>query len=298
MYCLLDSLTPLGLASLQKQWHFTEEWMGKKDNQSIFHNGSWRKPKSVHLCPINNWTTRTNQHHPTDLNQVTAAQSEDSGQQGRAFKQITKCRGFLFMCSVIPCSADLIELFAGELLCSLPETLPWSWTFPFWMAPPWRLLLGGGQWWVPDLKQQNSTLTWSCSCLQSNTATCEGQGLQHSWDKSSFVLTTHSKPERQGECPRVSGKGLQHPCPAFWLPLRTCWQSHPPTVCFSLALAVTPPVTTLWSPSTFPLHSWHNPTLWGHIPSISAAHFSAPSPARQQGFFKGYILEIATVSNY
>lgn len=117
-------------------------------------------------------------------------------------------------------------------------------------------------------------------------------------DKSSFVLTTHSKPERQGECPRVSGKGLQHPCPAFWLPLRTCWQSHPPTVCFSLALAVTPPVTTLWSPSTFPLHSWHNPTLWGHIPSISAAHFSAPSPARQQGFFKAYILEIATVSNY
>lgn len=216
MYCLLDSLTPLGLASLQKQWHFTEEWMGKKDNQSIFHNGSWRKPKSVHLCPINKWTTRTNQHHPTDLNQVTAAQSEDLGQQGRAFKQITKCRGFLFMCSVIPCSADLIELFAGELLCSLPETLPWSWTFPFWMAPPWRLLLGGGQWWVPDLKQQNSTLTWSCSCLQSNTATCEGQGLQHSWGWQEQLCAHHSLQTRETRrVPKGQWEGSPAPLSCF-----------------------------------------------------------------------------------
>lgn len=295
MHCLLDSVTPPGLASLQKWWHFTEEWMDRKDNQGIFHNGFWRKPKPVHSCPIYKWTTRTNQHHPTDLNRVTATQSEDLGQQGRALKQIIKCRDF---CSCAVLSAHVLAVFVwapcrGAPL--LPETLTLSWTFPFWMALPWSCCFQG----VSDGSLISNSKTppspGAAAASSANRATCKGQGLQHSWGWQDQLCAHHITPPDQRDKDRVA---------------KARWEGSPPPLsCFLAApqdlfrvssshcviLAVTSPVKPLHIPTAFLAQSH---TLGSHSIHFSSS-FLCPFTSQAAGvFFKAYILEIATVSNY
>lgn len=260
--------------------------MGNKDNQSIFHNGFWRKPKPVHLCPVYKWTTRANQHHPTDPSQ---AQTEHLGQQGKALKQNIKCRGFLFMCRVLTCPGCICSS-SLQGSCSVSSlTLTLSWPSPLWRLLPGsccfaffsdRCLISTSK--TPHLELQLPPVqTWlpgkgrGCSTAEA--------------DRSSSVLIT-SLPQTKGtrtNGPRLSGKSLQHPSAAFWLSLRLV-PSPIPTGWFSLALTV----PSLWQPcETSPYSHWHSPHSEGHIPSISAAHFSAPSPARQQVFWRPIFLK-------
>lgn len=227
---------------------------------------------------------------PPDLSQVTAAQTEDLGQHRKALKQSIKCRGFLFMCSVITCSG-----------CTRPSSLQGncsaSWlrltltqTFPLWMPLPWKLLLWRGPVMRPWSQTAKLHPHLELQLPPSANTQLPGKGRDFSTaeaDRSSFVLITllFQTKGTWTNWPWLRGKGLQHPCPASWLPLGTCSQSNPPTVWSSLALTVTSPLTALWSPSIFPLHSWHCPPLWGSHSTHFSSSFLCPLTSQAAGFF-------------
>lgn len=245
--------------------------MGKKDNQSIFHNGFWRKPKPVHLCPIHQRTTRANQHHPPDLSQVTAAQTEDLGQQGKALKQSIKCRGFLLMRSVITCSGCICpSSLQGNCSASwlrLSHTL--SQPFPLWMALPWKLLLWRG----PVVRPWSQTAKLHPHLeLQlppsANTAPWEGQGPQHSWGWQKQLCAHHIALPSQRDKDKLA---------------KAQWEGSPaPLSCFLAAPRDLFPISSSHCvifpgfnsdiPSDSPVKPLHTPTAFlalSHTPGIT-----------------------------
>lgn len=230
MHCLLDSLTPLGLASLQKSVTSQKsEWARKLFRVSSTMASEENPTLCIYVPSINE------QPGPASITPVTWAKLQQlklrTWPARKALKQSIKCRGFVFLCSVI---YHMFWLFVWapwrELLCFLADTLTFSWPFPLCMALPRKLLLWRDQWWVPDLKQQNSTLPWSGSCLQcTHTATCEGQGLQHSWGWQEQLCAHHITPPNQRDKDKLARGQWEAPLSSFlaapqdlFLPLCDC----------------------------------------------------------------------------
>lgn len=224
MHCLLDSVTPLGLASLQKQGHFTEAWTGKKDrvsstmaseenpNLCIYVLSINEQPEPISITPLT-WAKLQ------QLQLRTWASKERLWSKAQSVEDLCSCAGLPITCSGSVCLSSLQGNCSAE-----PLLLPC--TFPLCMGSipslPRSCCFGGAS---DGFRSQTPPSAGAAAASSASPQRpvkgrdCSTAGA----DSSSFVLISSLQTKgTRTKWPRVPGKGLQHPCPAFWLPLRTC----------------------------------------------------------------------------
>lgn len=218
----------------------------------------------------------------------TWASKERLWSKAQSVEDLCSCAGLPITCSGSVCLSSL----QGN--CSA-EPLPLPCTFPLCMGStpslPRSCCFGGASdgfrsqtaKFHPQLEVQLPPVPAHSPLWRAGTA------AQLGLTAAALCSSHHSKPKGQGQ----SGHGSLGRVSSTPVLLSGCPSGPvPPTVWLS------------WFYSATPLQCPHCPTaplhilLWGSHPILPAAPFSGPSPAWQQVFFKAYILEIVTGSNY